>query len=107
MGIRKSRAIAVALGMGLCLALLGAAPALAETGIEGRVMEPTEAEGVHEVEVCAFAQPPLAASEHCALSEFGPYVITGLEPGRYKLHFQPPEGSQYLDQYFSHKSSLA
>jgi hypothetical protein len=107
MGIRKSRALAVALGLGLCLALLGAAPALADTGIEGRVMEPTEAEGVHEVEVCAFAQPPLAPSEHCALSEFGPYLITGLEKGNYKVHFQPREGSEYLDQWYSHKSSLA
>lgn len=107
MGIRKSRAIAVALGLGLCLALLGAAPALADTGIEGRVLEPTEAEGVSGIEVCAFAQPPLAPSEHCALSEFGPYLITGLEQGKYKVHFQPPEGSQYLDQYYSHKSSLA
>lgn len=107
MGIRKSRAVAVALGLGLWLALLGTAAAMAETGIEGRVMEPTEAEGISEVEVCAYAQPPLAPSVHCALSEFGPYLITGLEQGGYKVHFQPPEGSQYLDQWYSHKSSPA
>lgn len=103
MGIRKSRAIAVALGLGLCLALLGAGPALAAPGtIEGRVSEPTEDEGLAEIEVCAIPATDADPPEACGESENGGhYEIAGVEPGTYKLLFTPVSSeSQYVYQYF-------
>lgn len=104
MGIRKSRAIAVALGLGLCLALLGAGPALAETGgIAGRVIEAEEAEGVASATVCAEAAPPLAPASTCVETEgSGAYEILGLEAGQYRVHFEPPPESRYVPQYYVH-----
>ena len=114
MGIRKSRALAVALGLGLCLALLGAGPALAAPGtIEGRVSEPTEDEGLAEIEVCAIPATAADPPEACVQSEDGSgpgprghYEITGLEPGNYKLRFTPSPESQYVYQYYLRKLRL-
>lgn len=102
MGIRKSRAIAVALGLGLCLALLGAGPALAAPGtIEGRVSEPTEDEGLTGIEVCAIPATDADPPEACGESENGGhYEIAGVEPGNYKIIFLPPVESQYVYEYF-------
>jgi hypothetical protein len=115
MGTRKSRAIAVALGLGLCLALLGAAPALAAPGaIEGRVSEPTEDEGLAEIEVCAIpatpADPPgacVATEDGSGVGPRGHYEIAGLEPGNYKVRFTPPPESQYVYQYYQRKLRFA
>lgn len=104
MGIRKSRAIAVALGLGLCLALLGAGSALADTGgIAGRVIEAEEAEGVGLATICAEAAPPLAPTATCVESEgSGAYEILGLEAGQYRVRFDPPPDSRYVRQYYVH-----
>jgi hypothetical protein len=109
MGIWNARAAAVAVGLSICFALVGAAPALAETGaIAGRVVEAEEIEGVGGTEVCAEAMPPLAAAKACVESEgSGFYEIPGLEPGHWRVHFQPPAESRYLPQYFLHSYSAA
>lgn len=115
MGTRKARAAAVAVGLGLCFALVAAAPALAAPGtIEGLVTEVTEGEGQAEVEVCA--RPATAADPpgRCVLSEDGSgagprghYALAGLDPGSYKLRFQPPPESIYAYQYYSDRVRLA
>jgi len=109
MGIRNARAAAAAVGLGLCFALIAAAPAFAETGgIAGRVVEAEEIEGVGGTEVCAEAMPPLAPAKSCVESEgSGFYEILGLEAGHWRVHFQPPAESRYLPQYFLHSYSAA
>jgi hypothetical protein len=114
MGIRKARSVAVAIGLGMCFALIAAVPAMADPGaIEGRVTEPTEGEGQAEIEVCAIPASPAASPTACVFTEdgsgLGPrghYEIAGLEPGNYKLKFTPPPESQYVYQYFQSKLRL-
>lgn len=109
MGTRNARAAAAAVGLGICFALIAAAPAFAETGgIAGRVVEAEEIEGVGGTEVCAEAMPPLSPARSCVESEgSGFYEILGLEPGHWRVHFQPPAESRYLPQYFLHSYSAA
>lgn len=101
--MRKAPALAVAIGLALCMALVVAAPAMAETGgLRGRVVEAEEVEPVNGTIVCAEAMPPLPVGSTCDETEGGEYEITGLEKGQYRVHFEPPEGSRYVPQYFIH-----
>jgi carboxypeptidase family protein len=103
MGMRKALALATAVGLALCMALVVAAPAMAETGgIAGRVVEAEEVEPVNGAMVCAEAMPPLPVGSTCDETEGGEYEIVGLEKGQYRVHFEPPEGSRYVPQYFIH-----
>lgn len=100
--MRKAPALAVAIGLALCMALVAAAPAMAETGgIRGKVVEAEEIEGLGGVEVCAEAVPPLPVEPPCVETEggSGAYEITGLEPGRYRVHFQPLN-PEFVAEYF-------
>ncbi len=103
MGTRKAPALAVAIGLALCMALVLAAPAMAETGsIRGRVIEAEEFEGLEGVEVCAEAVPPLPVEPPCVETEGGgSYEITGLEKGHYRVHFKSPN-PEYIPQYYRH-----
>lgn len=105
--MRKASALVAAIGLVLCMGLVTAAPAMAETGIvEGRVTEPEEEEGQAEVEVCA--EPATAADPAgaCVKTEdgsgLGPrgHYELALEPGTYVFSFTPPEESIYVYQYF-------
>lgn len=108
MGMRNAPALAVAVGLVLCVALVGAAPALAEAGsIRGKVIEAEELEGLEGVEVCAEAVPPLPVEPPCVKTEGGgSYEIPGLEKGQYRVHFEPstldPPKPEYLPQYYLH-----
>lgn len=114
MGIRKARAIAVAIGLGLCFALVTAVPAMAAPGtVEGMVVEPEEGEGKAGFEVCAEPATPADPEGACVLSEDGSgsgpagHYELALEPGNYKLRFQPPPESQYVFQYYWRKLRFA
>jgi len=102
MGISKARAAAVAVGLGLCFALSGAAPAMAAEpgGITGRVVESEELEGMNGVEVCAEAAFPSSTPLVCDETEGGSYEILGLEPGHYRVHFVPVADPRYVAQYY-------
>jgi hypothetical protein len=107
MGIWKTRTAAAVVGLGLCLGLIGAAPALAAEpgGISGRVVDAEELAGLEGVEVCAEAgfasSTPLVCDEtEFNGSETGVYEIVGLEPGQYRVHFVYVADPRYVPQYY-------
>jgi hypothetical protein len=106
MGIWKGRAAAAAVGLGLCLGLIGASPALAAEpgGISGRVVDAEEAEGLNGAEVCAEAgfassTPKVCVETGSTEAGSGFYLISGLEPGQYRVHFVYPD-PRYVPKYF-------
>ncbi len=106
MGIWKGRAAAAAVGLGLCLGLIGTVPALAAEpgGISGRVVESEELEGMNGVEVCAEAGFASSTPKVCDETESteagaGFYEITGLEAGQYRVHFVAAD-PRYVPEYY-------
>lgn len=105
MGMRKAAALAAAIGLVLCMGLVTAAPAMAETGsIRGRVVDAEEGEPLNEVKVCAESVPPQSVEPPCVETEGeGTYEISGLEKGHYRVHFEASNPElEYLPQYFLH-----
>jgi hypothetical protein len=102
--MRKALALATAVGLAVCMALVVAAPAMAETGaIRGKVVDAEEGEGQSEVEVCAESVPPQPVEPPCVETEEGRYEIPGLEVGGYRVHFEPLNAERgFLPQYFLH-----
>ncbi len=103
MGMRKALALATAVGLVLCMALVVAAPAMADTGaIRGKVVDAEEGEPLNEVKVCAETVPPLPVEPPCVETEGeGTYEISGLDESHYRVHFESPN-PEFIPQYFRH-----
>lgn len=93
----------------LAAALLCAAPASAAPGsISGKVTAASGGNPVEGAYVCVL-NAASQASEECAFTTAGgEYTIPGLEPGEYKVHFEPGYSSGGLiGQYYDEASSFA
>ena len=98
----RVRVLAVACGLLLCVALTGAAPALAGTGsIAGTVVDDSSGHApLAGAQVCQFEPKGLTEEACTATDASGHYLLTGLNPGSYTVTFRAPAGQNYVTQYF-------
>jgi hypothetical protein len=85
------------------MALVAPAIATAATGsISGTVTAASGGAAVKGAEVCAESSDE-EAFERATTDVLGEYTISGLAGGSYKVVFLPPQGANYLFQYYSGK----
>ncbi|MCX6583459.1 MAG: carboxypeptidase regulatory-like domain-containing protein [Candidatus Aminicenantes bacterium] len=73
-------------------------------GITGRVMDESE-NGIANVQVQAYTFASTSYAGAAATDADGNYAIGGITPGNYKVLFSPPNGSNYVYQWYNNKNS--
>ncbi|MDQ1355380.1 MAG: hypothetical protein QG657_5690, partial [Acidobacteriota bacterium] len=73
-------------------------------GITGRVMDES-GNGIANIQVQAYTFDSISYVGAAATDADGNYSIGGITPGNYKVVFSPPNGSNYIYQWYNNKNS--